>query len=384
MAVHNGMPYLPAAIRSVLTQTFTDFEFLIVDDGSTDETAACVQSFHDARIRLVSSGANQGQTRSLNRGLGLAHGAYIARLDADDVCLPDRLRQQVGFLDRHQHVAVIGTWMHEIDAHGRRVRLFGEVLQDYGTFVARLLLGGCPIYHPSSMFRREEVERCGGYDERFRIGQDYDLWIRLAMRRCRAHVMAQPLTMYRVHTRQQTIADMAGHRRELRLAHRRMVEAFCPDGQADRVARLLRADDLFWSDCASKEDVGTAVRALGETLCRLRDTLQLTSAEYTIIQRFVSRRIGLGVRLAPTLMRYPSWAFYASVGLLSPLLIPHVHESLSRVNRWRRRWHVRIGGMLGDTPRVPGVAEWSAPGAEPSRGRRQMLDVIEEPRGIAR
>ncbi len=344
MAVHNGLPYLPAAIASVLAQTFTDFEFLIIDDGSTDATVACVQSHCDARIRLVSNEARLGQTRSLNRGLELARGGYIARLDADDVCLPDRLQQQVEFLDRHQNVTLLGTWMYELDARGRSSRLFGERLEDYGTWVARLLVGACPVYHSSSMFRREAVLQCGGYDEQFRIGQDYDLWIRLAMRRHRAHILPHPLTMYRVHARQQTIADEDTHREELRLAHDRLVDTCCPADQARRVARLLRADDSFWSECASKDDVGASVAALEEMLARLREALQLSHEEYHVVRRAVLRRIGLGVRLAPTLMRYPSWIFYAGVGALSPLLIPRVRQTLSHANRWRRHW--RTGLMI--------------------------------------
>ena len=342
MAVHNGLPYLPAAIESVLQQTFTDFELVIVDDASTDGSVACVQSYRDARIRLVCNDANVGQTASLNRGLTVATGELIARLDADDVCLPDRLRQQVAFFDDHQETVLLGTWMYELDVRGRRTRLFGETLEDYGTWMARLLLGGCPVYHSSSMFRREAVERCGGYDERFRIGQDYDLWIRLALRRGEARVLPQPLTMYRVHERQQTVADAEEHRGELRLAHDRLVETFCPTGQAQRVARLLRTDALLWSDGPSKEDVGAAVEALDETLNRLRQALPLSSHEYGVIRRRVSRRIGLGVRLAPQLARYPSWVFYAGVGLLSPLFIPHVRQTLSRANRWRRHWRTRI------------------------------------------
>ena len=352
MTVYNGLPYLPQAIESALNQTFTDFEFVIIDDASTDASVACIRRYADPRIRLWCNERNLGQSTSLNKGLVLSQAPYIARIDQDDVCLPDRLRQQVDFLDRHQHVTVLGTWMHEIDAHGRRIRVFGEVLEDYGTFVARLLLGGCPIYHPSVMFRRHEVERCGGYDARFRIGQDYDLWIRLALRRGEARVLPQPLTMYRVHGRQQSFADMAEHRRELWRMHQQMVEAFCPHGQAHRVARLLRADALFWSDCASKEDVGAAVRALDETLRCLRETLQLTDTEHAIIRRFVSRRIGLGVRLVPMLMECPPWVFYAGVGLLSPLLIPHVHEMLSRANYWRCRWHARVGGIFDHTPEI--------------------------------
>src|SRR3972149_6665359 len=95
MAVYNGLPYLRQAIESVLTQSFTSFELLVVDDASSDGSVACVRSFNDPRVRLVCNERNLRQTASLNRGLELARGEYIARLDQDDLCAPDRLEKQV-------------------------------------------------------------------------------------------------------------------------------------------------------------------------------------------------------------------------------------------------------------------------------------------------
>ena len=118
MAVYNGERYLRDAVESILCQTFRDFQFLIINDGSTDNTRDLILSYDDARIVLVDSEHNVGQTRSLNRGLELAAGELIARQDADDISEPDRLAKQVAFLERHPEVALLGTWYKEIDVQG--------------------------------------------------------------------------------------------------------------------------------------------------------------------------------------------------------------------------------------------------------------------------
>src|SRR4051794_29608800 len=114
LAVYNGERYLREAIDSILGQTFQDFEFLIINDGSTDSTREIILSYHDPRIRLVDNEDNIGQTRSLNRGLALAAGQFVARQDADDISEPERLASQVAFLEIHPEVVLLGTWYRKI------------------------------------------------------------------------------------------------------------------------------------------------------------------------------------------------------------------------------------------------------------------------------
>src|SRR4029079_12299348 len=121
MSVYNGERFIEATVRSVLGQTFSEFEFLIVNDGSTDRTRELVASYNDPRVRLVDNNGNIGQTRSLNRGLRMAAGELIARQDSDDVSEPERLRKQVNFMDSHPEVALLGTWYTKIDERGLRM-----------------------------------------------------------------------------------------------------------------------------------------------------------------------------------------------------------------------------------------------------------------------
>jgi hypothetical protein len=181
MAVHNGEPYLPETIRSVLGQTYEDFEFVVVDDGSTDTSRATVESFADARIRLFANESNVGLTRSLNRGLAEARGEFVARIDADDVALPARLARQVAFLDRRPDVALAGSSLAEIGPDGRRGAT--HHLPTGHLQLRWSLLFHCPFVHSAVMWRREEVvDAVGSYDESFRYAMDWEYWSRIGTR----------------------------------------------------------------------------------------------------------------------------------------------------------------------------------------------------------
>ena len=181
MAVYNGERFLREAMESVLCQTFRDFQFLIINDGSTDKTRDLILSYDDTRIVLVDNKHNVGQTRTLNRGLELATGELIARQDADDVSEPERLAKQVAFLESHSKVALLGTWYKEIDVHGS---VIGKRKLPCDTIDIRWsLLFFCPFVHSSVMFRKSVVsEQIGFYNEALAYSQDYELWHRIARR----------------------------------------------------------------------------------------------------------------------------------------------------------------------------------------------------------
>jgi glycosyltransferase involved in cell wall biosynthesis len=177
MSVHNGASRVAAAIGSVLGQTAGDLELIVIDDGSTDATPGELARFRDGRLRIVSQ-ARTGLTRALNRALALARGPLIARLDADDVALPERLARQRAFLERTPAVGLLGTAAGEMDAAGRQVRVVRPPLDDAA--LRRALIRENPFVHSSVMVRRDLLERAGGYDETLPVAQDYDLWMRLS------------------------------------------------------------------------------------------------------------------------------------------------------------------------------------------------------------
>jgi len=177
MSVYNGEAYLERSIESILSQTFRDFEFLIINDASTDSTEDILKNAHDPRIKVINNSVNLGLTKSLNRGIGIARGKYIARMDADDLSLPYRFEIQVGFLDSHPEYAILGSSYLLIDQEGRTLSLVKVPVED-SQIRENLLKQNC-FGHGSVMIRREAVQKVGGYDERFKCSQDYELWLRI-------------------------------------------------------------------------------------------------------------------------------------------------------------------------------------------------------------
>ncbi|MBI1964194.1 MAG: glycosyltransferase [Candidatus Rokubacteria bacterium] len=194
MGVHDGEPWVGAAVASVLAQTAPDLELIVVDDGSTDGTPATLAAVRDPRLVVVRQ-AREGLTRALNRALRLARAPLLARLDADDLALPERLARQREFLDAHPEVGLLGTGAREVDAEGREVGRVAPPADDAA--IRRALIRGNPFVHSSVMLRRSALDAAGGYDERLAVAQDYDLWMRLS-RVTRLANLAEPLVVRRL------------------------------------------------------------------------------------------------------------------------------------------------------------------------------------------
>ncbi len=222
MPVRNGGSYLVPAVRSLLDQSFADFELLAIDDGSIDGSASRLASLAagDRRVRLLRN-PGRGLVAALNFGLAEARGELVARMDADDVALPRRFERQVAFLDSHPEVAVLGTAVDVIDHAGRVVDRI-----DYPTspaeIEARLLdrrrvEWSCAHAHPSVMARLDVVRAAGGYRAVFRHAEDYDLWQRLAERHRLAN-LPDRLLRYRSHAGQVSRRHAAEQRFATRIA----------------------------------------------------------------------------------------------------------------------------------------------------------------------
>lgn len=202
MSVFNGEKYLRNAIDSVLSQTFDNFEFIIIDDGSSDSGPELIKAYQDPRIRFSRNDQNIGVTRTLNKGLKQARGEYIARMDSDDVSLPDRLAKQVALMDANPEMGACGTWALDIDETGKvvdkRETPIGEKLDCF--YWQRT-----PIIHPAAMFRFTPSSG-PWYDETTPVAQDYDLWLRIRAEQSLGNV-PEYLLLYRVHDKSITAAN---------------------------------------------------------------------------------------------------------------------------------------------------------------------------------
>ena len=186
MTMFNASRHLRAAIDSILRQTFADFEFLIIDDGSTDDSAELMGNYRDDRIRLIRNAANQGQTPCLNQGLELARGEWIARQDADDLSHPRRLECQIARLRADETFALLGAQAWIVDDRGRFSGML--TVPTEAESIGWAMLFENPFIHTAAIFRREVAQCLGGYDAAFRICQDYDLWLRITAKHCAANL----------------------------------------------------------------------------------------------------------------------------------------------------------------------------------------------------
>ncbi len=180
MPVHNGARFLRPAIDSVLAQTFRDFELLVVDDDSSDESVAIARHYSDARVRSLSGHGRHGLSGTLNIGLNAATGQYLARLDHDDVAHPDRIARQVAFLDRRPDVALVGSLARLVDEDTRDIGTVKRPLSAVGIRWYSLVEN--PLIHSSVMFRLDVARGLGGYDASLAYAEDFDLWSRILER----------------------------------------------------------------------------------------------------------------------------------------------------------------------------------------------------------
>lgn len=200
MSVHNGEIFLNDSLKSVLCQTLTNFEFVIIDDASTDKTALILQSFHDPRMRVVRNESNLGLTRSLNIGLAQARGEWIARMDADDVMFPHRLQTQLEKVTgTNSTVCFTRAIVQEENNNNFK---WTWIEQPWDVTVWTGLFGASYGVHPSVMIKRSTMLQFGGYDEAYPKAQDYELFDRMRAAGEVFTYIPEPLLLYRRHNQQ--------------------------------------------------------------------------------------------------------------------------------------------------------------------------------------
>ncbi len=178
LSVYNDEKYIGKAIDSILSQTFKDFELLIIDDSSTDKTRDIIQSYKDPRIRLVKNNKNIGITKSLNKGLKTARGIYIARLDSDDISCPERLEKQFSFLENNKDHVMAGSRTEVIGEDGDHIEYWNQ--EESAELIFYTLSYRNCLTSSSVMFDKEIVSSLGGYDESCDRSEDFELWYRIS------------------------------------------------------------------------------------------------------------------------------------------------------------------------------------------------------------
>jgi glycosyltransferase involved in cell wall biosynthesis len=237
LPVHNGECYIAEAVESILHQTYRDFELIVIDDGSVDLTAKIIRSFRDKRILHIKHERKLGIVASLNEGLELAKGEYIARMDADDISLPRRFELQLDYLREDPTVGVLGCRVIEINSSGNVLREIHSPLLD--SQIRWLMCFENPMRHPTVLTYSQLLRDLGGY-RNFRASEDYDLWQRMS-EKTRLANLGNFLLLYRLHG---SNASQAPNR--LKVSERRMI-------REKAISSILGAEipvpwDQYWND----------------------------------------------------------------------------------------------------------------------------------------
>lgn len=267
MSVYNGERFLSEAIESVLAQTWHDFEFLILDDGSRDRSLEIIQrhAAADPRIKVIAR-ENRGLVASLNQLLAEAQAPLVARMDADDICAPQRFERQIAFLAARPDHGVIGSLSYDIDENGEFFPLYtGEHPLTHEEFLQHIAVNGPLLAHPTVMYRRDVVLAAGGYHAAFRHCEDYDLWLRLAHRTKIAN-LPERLLRYRHYAGQ--VSNRHALEQQIGVAVSRLAyqerQAGRPDptDHLDALPPIEQLDALFHRKGAASEVRAHVARAL--------------------------------------------------------------------------------------------------------------------------
>ena len=184
-------------MKSILNQTFSDFEFFIIDDGSNDDSVKIIKSYDDNRIRLVENRNNLGQSETLNKGLRLAKGKYIARMDQDDISMPERLKKQFEFMENNSDIDVCGSWLQLMGKYNGILEL-----ETKSEKIKMNLLTNENLAHPTVMIRKRTLVKYDlNYNPAYSVAQDYDLWVRM-FDFCSFANIPEALIKYRMHDNQ--------------------------------------------------------------------------------------------------------------------------------------------------------------------------------------
>jgi glycosyltransferase involved in cell wall biosynthesis len=241
MPAYNAGPFIGDAIRSVLAQTFPDFELLIINDGSTDHTESVIRSFTDPRIRLITQ-TNRGISAALNRGLAESRTPFIARFDADDGCYPDRLEMQYQFLSANPTYSIVGCDADYHDMDDQFVFTYrppGHTAGEINTIKEEV----CPFIHSGVMYRKQAVLDAGGYAEHAHTFEDHLLWIKL-LRQSEGCNLAQTLIKVRLHPASITIDEKWRNKRFSELKRAALHNGTISKKDGDELLDIIRKQDV--------------------------------------------------------------------------------------------------------------------------------------------
>jgi glycosyltransferase involved in cell wall biosynthesis/peptidoglycan/xylan/chitin deacetylase (PgdA/CDA1 family) len=342
MTVYNGSNYLNEAIESALCQTLNEFEFLIIDDASTDNSVEIINSYRDSRIKLLRNDKNIGQTASLNLGLDRAQGEYIARFDQDDVCLPRRLEEQVAFLKKNPSTSIVCSREYSIDEKGEKIGAWTRELNNYGAFLAYIILGINPIWTPSVIFVKDDILQLNGFDEYFGPASDFELWSRIALKRLNAQVVPKFHQLRRIHSQSQSNLKTNEQSQANKKALSNVIKYFLDEEDNNDLLSALLLDS-FRINKINKANPLIISKKINALIERISLKQNLNKDEVNSLKSVIFQRIGYGFSIAPLISFLPFLLFKIMFYLASPMYLITLKNLLSFVRQKLRSltksWH---------------------------------------------
>jgi len=263
LSVYNGEKFLQESISSILNQTYRNFEVIIIDDCSTDNTKKILERISDPRVKLIKNVENQGLTKNLNKGISIANGKYIARIDADDICFAHRFEKQVKFLETHTDIDMVGSNAIQIDHNGNFIRVTSLPI----TFesICGVLIFANPFIHPSVMIKKDVFKKIS-YDENYKSCQDYKLWVDMKKNGFKFWNIEDSLIAYRINYDGITRKESLFPSRRLSITEKIYFEIF-----GDRMtSNDLRVLSKLYHSCLDKCDninkVGLLIDKIGRNI----------------------------------------------------------------------------------------------------------------------
>jgi len=329
--VYNGLPYLKDAIDSTLNQTYSDFEYLIIDDASPDPNVCkLIESYSDSRIKFIKNEKNLGVSDTFNKALSLIKTKYTVRLDQDDVNLPNRIEEQISYLENNPSIDIVCSWEHTIDSNGKKIKSWKRVFDNYGDFLGYVLIGICPIWHPSIAFKSNIMVEAGGFNKNYTRAEDFEVTARLAILRYGAAIVPKFHLLQREHNSSQSSEFAVAQAEVCRRIHAETITNFIKYSNQELLANFLTFKLKENKIKISKDNLIEIHAAMNELFTNINTKQNLTNSELQSIKRLVYRRVGYGVFAAPIITKLPSILFYLAYYILSPFQLNNLRILASK------------------------------------------------------
>ena len=328
--VCNGLPYLKEAIESTLNQSYRDFEYLIIDDCSTDESVSVIESYNDPRIRLVKNEKNLGTAETFNKGLSIIDSEYIVRLDQDDVSLANRVEEQISYLEKNPDLDIVCSWEHTIDHNGKRIRDWKTEIRNYGEFLGPVLLGLCPIWHPSIAFKTKAMINAGGFDPHYTRAEDYEVTTRMALKRYNAAIIPKFLLLQREHDNRQSVKYIDIQENVTSKIQNNALQYFINHELLSEFASFLRIEDIPETK-RDKIHLLEYSKMFEKLLEKVKTKQNLTFEEMETFKITFINRLGYGIIYCQYFRFLPNVLFNLCFTILSPLSNPTIRRPISKL-----------------------------------------------------